>query len=259
MFKDLCVIFGFLWGVLRSKSSDDHKVKGGPVVMETSGSKIIEPSEDMPEGQLRVALRLAELRILERVKGTPQEEYEKEAIVLPLDEIRGYESKEQLKRVHAIVDSCGTGKKVLDVSGGSGWVARLIQQQGNEVMVTDISEIRHLRAKFLYKIPHTICRAEKLPFPDQSFDVVILGEILEHLPKISVGLAEAERVLKRDGRLIITVPHKGWSEGQGWSDQYMEHIKSIRIKDIDGLMLVLTIDTIVPHLDEFEKKSRDKF
>jgi len=253
MFKEIKALYEKL-------TSGDTSIPGeGPVILDMGfPSKPIELSEDLSEPQLRIALKQAELKILEKVKGTPQEEFEREAIVLPLDEIRGYETPDQLKRVHAIVDSVGTGKKVLDVSGGQGWIARLIQQQGNEVMVTDISEIRNLRAKWLYKIPHTICRAEKLPFPDQSYDVVILGEILEHLPRMSVGLAEAERVLKRDGRLIITVPHKGWNEGQGWADQYTEHLKSIRIKDIDGLMLVMTIDTIIPHLDEFEKQNRDQ-
>jgi 2-polyprenyl-3-methyl-5-hydroxy-6-metoxy-1,4-benzoquinol methylase len=216
--------------------------------------KVIEPSEDMPEAQLRVALKMKELDILKKSKGTKYEFFEQEAIRMPLDDsATGYSHPSQLKRVHAILDSIGSGKTVLDVSGGEGWIARLIKNQGNDVTVTDVSEIRNLRAKFIYKVKHVICRAEKLPFPDQSFDVVILAEILEHLPSMAVGLAEAERVVKRTGRIIITVPHKGWSEGQGWSDDYIHHLKTIRIKDIDGAMLVMTIDNILPHLEAFEK------
>jgi SAM-dependent methyltransferase len=44
------------------------------------------------------------------------------------------------------------------------------------------------------------------PFPDSSFDVVVAGEILEHLVNDYKALAEARRVLTPEGRLLITVP-----------------------------------------------------
>ncbi|MBV8157542.1 MAG: methyltransferase domain-containing protein [Dyella sp.] len=44
------------------------------------------------------------------------------------------------------------------------------------------------------------------PFDDESFDVIILGEILEHLVKDHLALQQAYRVLTRDGKLIVTVP-----------------------------------------------------
>lgn len=44
------------------------------------------------------------------------------------------------------------------------------------------------------------------PFEDESFDVIILGEILEHLIKDHLALQQAYRVLKGDGKLIVTVP-----------------------------------------------------
>ena len=44
------------------------------------------------------------------------------------------------------------------------------------------------------------------PYADQSFDVVIMGEVLEHLFYDKEALKEANRVIKSDGRLIVTVP-----------------------------------------------------
>jgi len=44
------------------------------------------------------------------------------------------------------------------------------------------------------------------PFDDESFDVIILGEILEHLVKDHLALQQAYRVLASDGKLIVTVP-----------------------------------------------------
>lgn len=51
--------------------------------------------------------------------------------------------------------------------------------------------------------------AEKLPFKNKSFDYVILAEVLEHSSSEEECISEAYRVLNDNGKLIITVPHKG--------------------------------------------------
>ena len=51
--------------------------------------------------------------------------------------------------------------------------------------------------------------AERLPFPDETFDAVLLLDVLEHLPSEGAALAEAWRVLVPSGVLIVSVPHFG--------------------------------------------------
>ena len=51
--------------------------------------------------------------------------------------------------------------------------------------------------------------ALNLPFPDDSFDVVIISEVMEHIPDDKGVLAEMVRVLKPGGRIAITVPRYG--------------------------------------------------
>ena len=51
--------------------------------------------------------------------------------------------------------------------------------------------------------------ADRLPFADQTFDVVLLLDVLEHLPRPEPALAEAWRVLRPSGTLIVSVPHAG--------------------------------------------------
>jgi ubiquinone/menaquinone biosynthesis C-methylase UbiE len=54
--------------------------------------------------------------------------------------------------------------------------------------------------------------ANRLPFADNSFDVVIAGEVLEHVPHPDLMLAEIRRVLTPVGRLALSTPNiVGWA------------------------------------------------
>ena len=46
-----------------------------------------------------------------------------------------------------------------------------------------------------------------LPFPDDAFDVVILSEVIEHLCRPDRVLGEVKRVLRADGRIVVTMPN----------------------------------------------------
>ncbi|MGO9557809.1 MAG: methyltransferase domain-containing protein [Acidimicrobiales bacterium] len=48
-----------------------------------------------------------------------------------------------------------------------------------------------------------------LPFGDRSFDRIIAAEVLEHIPDDEVAMSELARVLRRGGRMAITVPRYG--------------------------------------------------
>ena len=55
-----------------------------------------------------------------------------------------------------------------------------------------------------------------LPFRDCTFKVVICSEVLEHLYDYHTGIAEAVRVLQRDGFLVVSVPRR-WPERICWA------------------------------------------
>ncbi len=50
--------------------------------------------------------------------------------------------------------------------------------------------------------------AERIPFPRDFFDSVFAGELIEHVVNPEKFLAEANRVLKKNGVLIITTPNR---------------------------------------------------
>ena len=58
-----------------------------------------------------------------------------------------------------------------------------------------------------YETAKVDLESEPLPFEDGVFDCVLATEVIEHLARHSLLLSEIHRVLKPDGRLIITVPN----------------------------------------------------
>jgi SAM-dependent methyltransferase len=52
--------------------------------------------------------------------------------------------------------------------------------------------------------------AEVLPFHDHQFDIVFMTEVLEHLLAPTQALHEIRRVLKPQGRLLLSVPNRDW-------------------------------------------------
>jgi SAM-dependent methyltransferase len=49
--------------------------------------------------------------------------------------------------------------------------------------------------------------AERFPWPDESFDVVVCNQVLEHLKNIWLPMSEIHRVLKLGGRALLSVPN----------------------------------------------------
>lgn len=51
---------------------------------------------------------------------------------------------------------------------------------------------------------------KQLPFPNDYFDGIIMSEVMEHLPDDVKCMKEARRVLKKNGKLVLSVPHVGY-------------------------------------------------
>lgn len=57
--------------------------------------------------------------------------------------------------------------------------------------------------------------ALQLPFADNCFDRVICSEVLEHIPDYLAAIDEMKRVVKPNGRIGVSVPHR-WTEQICW-------------------------------------------
>ncbi|MGB9926777.1 MAG: class I SAM-dependent methyltransferase [Methanosarcina sp.] len=97
--------------------------------------------------------------------------------------------------------------KILDVGTGAGFLALLFAEMGHEVTGVDLSEGMLEKAKsnaenLGLKIDFSHGDAEKLPFEDNSFDLVVNKYLLWTLPQPSSALLEWKRVLKPGGKIF---------------------------------------------------------
>lgn len=100
---------------------------------------------------------------------------------------------------------------ILDVGCGKAWVAEKFLKRGKKVISLDISKTNPKRA--LEKYPSTnhfgtVADSFKLPFTENSFDLIIASEIIEHVVNPEGFVNELFRTLKPGGKLLISTPYK---------------------------------------------------
>ena len=102
---------------------------------------------------------------------------------------------------------CVKGQKVLDLGTGTGVLPRNMYKFGAEWTGTDISPEQIEQAKKLSEeagmnIDYQTVSAEKLDFPDESFDVITACQCFWYFDHEKVA-PEFSRILKKDGKLVI--------------------------------------------------------
>lgn len=104
-----------------------------------------------------------------------------------------------------LADVPGEGRRVLDVSCKRGEILKALRERGFAVQGTQFAE----DAPGVDGVPvdKGVNLLKGLPYPDASFDVVTLVEVIEHLENHRAALSELARVLKPGGILILTTPN----------------------------------------------------
>ena len=124
------------------------------------------------------------------------------------------------------------GERVLDVAGGtadlSSAFARRVGTSG-QVWLTDINNAMLTvgRDRLLDEgvlAPVAQCDAEKLPFPDEYFDIVTVAFGLRNMTHKDRALAEMRRVLRAGGRLLVLEFSRVWKPLEKAYDAYSFHL-----------------------------------
>lgn len=109
----------------------------------------------------------------------------------------------------------------LDCGGCDGHYANgLLDRGANQVTITDLADSRVQEARRLWsddpRFEFAACAAEHMPFESDTFDGVLLNEVLEHVIDEHESLSEIHRVLKPGGVLALFSPNRWFPfEGHG--------------------------------------------
>lgn len=96
------------------------------------------------------------------------------------------------------------GKTVLDAGGGTGRLARYLRESGADVWLLDTSLPMLKRARLSLPADRVFHGdAADMPFPDESFDSVVMADALHHFRQQEKALQESYRVLRTGGSMYI--------------------------------------------------------
>jgi SAM-dependent methyltransferase len=104
-------------------------------------------------------------------------------------------------------------KRILDIGCSYGDFLELAEKKGMQTSGLDISEyaLKKARKRVKGKLDIVDVERERLPFNNDSFDAVVVFDVIEHLKSSDFLFSEIFRVLVPKGLLFVTTPnHQGW-------------------------------------------------
>jgi SAM-dependent methyltransferase len=139
------------------------------------------------------------------------------------------------------------GAKVLDAGCGTGYGAAVFEN-AERVTGVDISAeaVRHAGITYARAgVEFLQASCESLPFADGSFSLVTAFEVIEHLERWEDMLAEARRVLRSGGVLLVSTPNKAWyAEARGAAGPNPWHVREFEYREFKA-----ALENFFPHVN----------
>lgn len=114
--------------------------------------------------------------------------------------------KLDLKRLINLLKLPARGR-MLDAGGGTGRVSSRLRTMIDEVVVCDLSLPMLKQANLKGRLSTAQSHIEQLPFPDESFDRILVVDALHHFCDHRQSIKELLRVLNTGGLLVIEEPN----------------------------------------------------
>ncbi len=111
---------------------------------------------------------------------------------------------------YRVVQELVRDKVVLDIASGSGYGSAILAETAHTVFGFDADETAVEYAKSRFGAPNitfAVGDATKIPLADDSVDVVITFETIEHIADYEKFMDEIARVLKPDGLAVVSTPN----------------------------------------------------
>jgi ubiquinone/menaquinone biosynthesis C-methylase UbiE len=113
-------------------------------------------------------------------------------------------------RVRRVASHIAAGDKILDIGCGSGLLMSVLPNgcdyTGVDRNAANINENKKRFPHARFETADVVTK--KLPFADESFDVVVMAAFIEHIDDTDLLFRETGRVLKKSGSVLATTPSK---------------------------------------------------
>ncbi len=121
------------------------------------------------------------------------------------DHLRQQLFSDKIREIALATADVAPGKIAADIGAGTGFITERLLQKNLKVIAIDQSEamIEVLKRKFKI-VDCRVGKAESLPVEDETVDYVFANMYLHHVEEPSEALKEMARILKPEGRLVIT-------------------------------------------------------
>jgi SAM-dependent methyltransferase len=130
------------------------------------------------------------------------------------------------RHIVGLVERTGA-RSILDVGCGEGFTMRELRESGLGVTTVGVdyspAALAWSQANSVARSPLHVADVHHLPFSDNSFDLVLCLEVLEHVPNSGLGLRELLRVAR--DHVLVSVPHEPFFRGANFLRG--KHVRSL--------------------------------
>lgn len=123
------------------------------------------------------------------------------------------------------------GRDVLEIGVNRGYGSRILASESASLVGVDLSHALALQAHRDTGLPVVQANGQRLPFPDETFDVVVTFQVIEHVWDVGAYLREICRVLRPEGLLLVSTPQ---AKARLYADQMPWNEEHLREYDEDG-------------------------
>ncbi|MFA5145031.1 MAG: methyltransferase domain-containing protein [Candidatus Omnitrophota bacterium] len=153
---------------------------------------------------------------------------------------------------------------ILDAGVGSGYISAEIKKSNSKVFSLDsefaaIQECQLLMDLRQIRFQLFIARLPDLPFKDSNFDSIVCTDVIEHIPDLEKAFYCFHRILKPEGRLILSLPN-------GYGFDTIAGLYSKRNNSVNKRLKELGIDinqkyskSTLRHIHKFTPRSMKKY
>lgn len=143
--------------------------------------------------------------------------------------------KIQREKYETVLANVTRVDRILDLGCGTGMLLSPLERRAKFVVGVDMSaEMLRTAKKRATGTPLVLADADHLPFADGSFDIAVSVTLLQNMPDPGKTVCELARVLRSDGKAIITsLKHKHSPEQlAAWATA--ANLEPLKVGEISG-------------------------